>query len=324
MMKPLLLRNLDLNLLYAFSILMEELSVSRAAERLYIGQPGLSSALKRLREALDDPLFVRVGRKLQPTPRALAIAPDIARALAAIERSLQPLNAFDPASWTGEFRVGLCDNLEMAFFGALTANLREKAPFARVVAVAATKRDSVTLLDDGVYDFSVAVHHEPASWHVRVPLFEQHLMCLYDPAKMPLSSPVSTEEYLNAAHVTVSSQGSDTLALDNFLQQAGIRREIVASVSRYAAIGPVLQAIGAIATVPETVAFCMARIYGLKVSPAPMRLPSEPISMLYRKVDDGSGSSAWFRQQFMEVAAQTLTGLDPYGKCLPPASDIPR
>ncbi|MGV0085018.1 LysR family transcriptional regulator [Rahnella aceris] len=316
MMKPLLLRNLDLNLLYAFSILMEELNVSRAAERLYIGQPGLSSALKRLREALDDQLFVRVGRKLQPTPRALAIAPDIARALAAIERSIQPLKTFEPASWTGEFRVGLCDNLEMAFFGALTASLREKAPHARVVAVAATKRDSVTLLEEGAYDFSVAVHNEPASWHVRVPLFEQHLMCLYDSGKMQLSSPISTEDYLNAQHVTVSSQGSDTRELDNFLQQAGIRREVVASVSRYAAVGPVLQAIGAIATVPETVAFCMARIYGLKTSPTPIQLPSEPISMLYRKVDDVSSSSAWFRQQFMEVAAHTLIGLDPDAKCV--------
>ncbi|WP_313684641.1 LysR family transcriptional regulator [Pantoea sp.] len=316
MMKPLLLRNLDLNLLYAFSILMEELNVSRAAERLYIGQPGLSSALKRLRETLDDQLFVRVGRKLQPTPRALAIAPDIARALAAIERSIQPLNAFDPTSWTGEFRVGLCDNLEMAFFGALTASLREKAPHARVVAVAATKRDSVTLLEEGAYDFSVAVHNEPASWHVRVPLFEQHLMCLYDSRKLQFSSPMSTEDYLNAQHVTVSSQGSDTRELDNFLQQAGIRREVAASVSRYAAVGPVLQAIGAIATVPETVAFCMARIYGLKTSPTPVRLPSEPISMLYRKVDDVSGSSAWFRQQFMEVAAHTLFGLDPDAKCM--------
>lgn len=306
-MKAITLRNLDLNLLYAFSILMEELNVSRAAERLYIGQPGLSSALRRLRETLDDELFIRVGRKLQPTPRALAIAPDIAKALASIERSIQPMKVFDPASWEGEFRIGLCDNLEMALFGALAASMREKAPHARLVAVAVTKRDSVSLLEEGAYDFSVAVHGEPASWHIKVPLFEQHLMCLYDPKKLNLSSPLTLDEYKDQQHITVSSEGSTARDLDKFLRQSGINPEVVASVSRYSSVGPILQAVAAIATVPETVAFCMARIYGLKVSPAPLPLPAESISMLYRKVDDVTGSSAWFRQHFKEVAAETLS-----------------
>ncbi|MBP2166815.1 DNA-binding transcriptional LysR family regulator [Erwinia toletana] len=306
MMKTPTLRNLDLNLLYAFSILMEELNVSRAAERMFIGQPGLSSALRRLREALGDELFIRVGRKLQPTPRALAIAPDIARALATIERTVQPPDAFDPASWQGEFRVGLCDNLEMAFFGVLTARVRELAPHARVVAVAATKRDSVQLLEEGAYDFSVAVHGEPASWHIRQPLFEQHLKCLYDPQRLKLTLPLSIDEYASQPHVIVSSAGNDARDVDIFLQHAGIKREVVASVSRYSAVGPVLQAVPAIATVPETVAHCMAQLYGLSVSSPPLDFPAEPISMLYRKVDDVKGSAAWFRQLFIEVAAEAL------------------
>ncbi|EJB03587.1 transcriptional regulator [Rhizobium leguminosarum bv. trifolii WSM597] len=71
MMNDATLRKIDLNLLLAFSVLMQERNVSRAAERLLLGQPGLSAALRRLRETLDDELFVRVGRGLQPTPRAL-------------------------------------------------------------------------------------------------------------------------------------------------------------------------------------------------------------------------------------------------------------
>ncbi|WP_416262191.1 LysR family transcriptional regulator [Gibbsiella quercinecans] len=306
MMKTPTLRSLDLNLLYAFSILMEELNVSRAAERMFIGQPGLSSALGRLREALGDELFIRVGRRLQPTPRALAIAPDIARALATIERTVQLPDAFEPATWKGEFRVGLCDNLEMAFLGALTARVRELAPHARVVAVAATKRDSVQLLEEGAYDFSVAVHDKPASWHIRQPLFDQHLKCLYDPRRLKLTLPLSINEYASQQHIIVSSVGNDARDIDVFLEHAGIKREVVASVSRYSAVGPVLQAVSAIATVPETVAHCMARLYGLSVISAPLDLPVEPISMLYRRVDEAKGDSAWFRQLFIDVAAQAL------------------
>lgn len=305
-MKKTTLRTLDLNLLYAFSILMEELNVSRAAERMFIGQPGLSSALGRLREALGDELFIRVGRRLQPTPRALAIAPEIARALAVIELTVQPPDAFEPITWEGEFRVGLCDNLEMAFFGPLTARVRELAPHARVVAVAATKRDSVQLLEEGAYDFSIAVHDKPASWHVRLPLFDQHLKCLYDPRRLELTLPLSINEYTSHQHISVSSGGNDAREIDIFLEQAGIKREVIASVSRYAAIGPVLQAVSAIATVPETVAYCMAQLYGLSVTGAPLNIPAEPISLLYRRVDEANMGSAWFRQLFMDVAAQVL------------------
>src|ERR1700755_1341961 len=99
MMNDAALRKMDLNLLLAFSVLMQERNVTRAAERLLVGQPGLSAALKRLRETLDDELFVRVGRGLQPTARALAIAPAIEAALESIEQAIRPPAAFDPRDW---------------------------------------------------------------------------------------------------------------------------------------------------------------------------------------------------------------------------------
>lgn len=300
------LRNLDLNLLHAFSVLIEEQNVSRAAERLLIGQPGLSSALRRLRDAIGDDLFVRVGRGLQPTPRALAIAPVIEDALAGIERAVRAPAAFNPATWHGEFRVGMCDNLEMAFFGALTARVRQVAPGAHVVAVASTKRDTVQLLESGAYDFSVAVHDDPASWHVREILFDQQFLCLFDPNQLEITSSLSLESYSRAQHVIVSSEGTITNAIDGLLDNIGLRRDVVASVSRYAAVAPVLQAVPAIATVPETVARCMARLYNLQICTPPLKLPVEPISMLYRRVDQADGRLAWFRKLFIEVAANAL------------------
>ena len=147
MMNDALLRNVDLNLLLSFSVLMQERNVSRAAERLLVGQPGLSAALKRLRDTLGDELFVRVGRGLQPTPRALAIAPAIEAALVGIEQAIRPPDAFDPANWHGEFRVSMCDNLERAFFGPLAARLRQAAPHARLASIAADMRNRLRDLD---------------------------------------------------------------------------------------------------------------------------------------------------------------------------------
>lgn len=305
-MKTTTLRNLDLNLLHVFSVLMEEQSVSKAAERLFIGQPGLSGALRRLRNALGDELFVRAGRGLQPTARALAIAPEIAEALSSIERAVRTPDAFDPATWEGEFRIGMCDNFEVAFFGALTARIRELAPHARVVAVAATKRDSVQLLEQGAYDLSVAVHENPASWHLCETLFHQRFVCLYDGRQLDLPSPLSIEAYAQAQHIIVSSLGDDATELEHSLRAAGVTRTVVASVSRHASIAPLLLSVPAIATVPEITALCLAPLYGLEIADAPFELPTEPISMLYRRTDQMDGRSIWFRNTVKEIMSGTL------------------
>jgi DNA-binding transcriptional LysR family regulator len=260
-----------------------------------------------LRDALGDELFVRVGRGLQPTARALAIAPAIEDALSGIERAVRPPTAFDPATWRGEFRVGMCDNLEMVFFGPLAARLRQAAPRARVVAVASSKRDSVQLLEEGAYDFSVAVHNEPASWHIRQHLFDQHLLCVYDAKQIKLRTPVSLATFANAPHVVVSSEGNASTNIDAVIENGGGgRRDIVAGVSRYAAVAPLLQSIPAIATIPEAIARCMERLYGLQVFVPPLPLTVEPISMLYRRLDLADEGQVWFRQLFRDVVAHTL------------------
>ncbi|TCU19208.1 LysR family transcriptional regulator [Rhizobium sullae] len=307
MMNDAILRKIDLNLLLAFSVLMQERNVSRAAERLLLGQPGLSAALRRLREALDDELFVRVGRGLQPTPRALAIAPAIEDALSGIERAIRPPAAFDPASWKGEFRIGLCDNLESAFFGPLAARLRELAPGARLVGIAFHKREAARLLDEGAYDFSVSIHDEPASWHIREPLFDQRSISIYDPNQLRLKTPMSIEDFTQVDHVGVSFEGSNSSTnVDVALARLGHSRQVVATVPRFSALPTALQAMPAIATIPESIARCMAKLHGLTVSVPPIPLPAEPVTMLYRRVDRADGRSVWFRCLFLEVASAAL------------------
>jgi DNA-binding transcriptional LysR family regulator len=307
MMNDAVLRKIDLNLLLAFSVLMQERNVSRAAERLLLGQPGLSAALRRLREALDDELFVRVGRGLQPTPRALAIAPAIEDALSGIERAIRPPAAFDPGSWQGEFRIGLCDNLESAFFGPLVARLRELAPGARLAGVAFHARDAARLLDEGAYDFSVSIHDEPASWHIREPLFDQCSISIYDPKQLRLRAPLNLEDFTRADHVAVSFEGSNSSTnVDIALARLGQSRKVIATVPRFSALPTALGAMPAIATIPESIARCMAQLHGLAVSVPPILLPAEPVTMLYRRVDRADERSIWFRQLFLEVAGAAL------------------
>lgn len=306
MMNDAILRKIDLNLLLAFSVLMQERNVSRAAERLLLGQPGLSAALRRLRETLDDELFVRVGRGLQPTPRALSIAPAIEDALSGIERAIRPPAAFDPVDWHGEFRLGMCDNLESSFFGPLVARLRREAPHARLVSVAFDRRDAARLLDEGAYDFSISVHDEPASWHVRAPLFEQTSLCIYDSRHLKCTAPLSLKHFTTAPHVIVSIEGTIATNVDAALARLGQRRQIVATAPRFSALPMTLQALPAIATVPESIARCMAQLHNLTISEPPFELPADAVTMLYRRVDQADSRSVWLRRLTVEVLRDAL------------------
>jgi LysR family transcriptional regulator, mexEF-oprN operon transcriptional activator len=306
MMNDTALRKIDLNLLLAFSVLMEERNVSRAAERLLVGQPGLSAALRRLREALDDDLFVRVGRGLEPTQRALDIAPVIDQALGSIATALRPPAAFDPLTYAGEFRIGMCDNLETAFFGPLAARIRQEAPRARLVSVASDHRHINRQLDEGFFEMSISVHDEPVSWQVREPLFDQPSICIYSPRQLALRGALTLDDFTREAHVAVSFEGNSSGDIDAVLGRTGRTRSIIASVPRYSALPTALNAMPVIATIPESIARCMAKLHGLAISPPPIDLPSAPVSMLYRRIDRADQRARWFRDLFIEVAAKAL------------------
>lgn len=300
------LRKIDLNLLLTFSVLMRERNVSRAAERLLVGQPGLSAALKRLRETLNDDLFVRVGRGLQPTARALEIAPAIDAALEGIERAIRPPAVFDPQDWRGEFRISMCDNLERAFFGPLAARLREAAPHARLVSVASEIQAAPQMLDDYAFDFSVSVHEEPSSWQVRMPLFDQKMMCVFDPLQVGLDGSLTLDDFVRLPHVAVTAAGTNERNIDDALGRLGRSRSVVATVQRFSGLPAALNAMPALAVIPESIARAIALLHGLNLTPPPVGLPSDKVSMLYRRVDQADGRSVWFRALFVEVIGEVL------------------
>ena len=122
------LRRVDLNLLIVFETLMHERSVTRAAEKLFLGQPAISAALARLRSLFDDPLFVRTGRSMEPTARAMEIAALLSPALDSISTAVSRAADFHPATSTAVFRIGLSDDVEFGLLPPLIKRLRAEAP----------------------------------------------------------------------------------------------------------------------------------------------------------------------------------------------------
>src|ERR1043165_8567302 len=126
------LRRLDLNLLVAFLVLVREKSVSRAAERLFLGQPAMSGALARLRDVLKDEILVRTGRGMEPTTKALALSAQLTPALESIRTTLFEQPEFDPATESRTFHLGMRDWVETWLMPGLMARIQRAAPRVRI------------------------------------------------------------------------------------------------------------------------------------------------------------------------------------------------
>jgi len=127
------LRRVDMNLLVIFEALMFEKNLTRVAEKLFMGQPAVSAALGRLRDLFDDPLLLRNGRGMEPTPRAVAILKELQPAMDTISGAVSRAKDFDPSTSCAVFRIGLSDDAEFGLFPPLLSQLREEAPGIIVV-----------------------------------------------------------------------------------------------------------------------------------------------------------------------------------------------
>jgi len=297
------LRNLDLNLLVAFSVLMREKNVSRAAKVLGIGQSGMSGMLARLRDSLGDPLLVRVGRQLQATPRALALAGHVDEALAILERGVGHEGRFDAQDTTRTFVAGLGDAHEILLAGALVEVFAREAPRARLVLRPVDAHTYRTALDDGSVDLALAVATEDlSSWHDAEDLFAQGYTCIWSPKQLGTWTKLTLERFLSAPHALVTPAGDLVGAVDAALAARGLSRDVVVGVPRFGALPSILAARPLFASVPDRIAQLFVERHGLSSAPLPVTVEPRTTRLLHRRRDANLRELVWFRDLVRRIA----------------------
>lgn len=295
-------RRLDLNLLLVFHALLHERSVTRAAQRLFIGQPALSGALKRLRAALGDTLFVRTSHGMTPTPRALELARVIEPLLLSLQQALHAKPVFDPARAERVFRIGLSDALEVALMPQLMQRLAAEAPGVRLIARAADRTTAPGMLDAAEIELAVGVFIDCAAWHRQRALFDWHFVCVYNPELVKARGKrLTLEEYLRHSHL-LTSFGADLSGLvDELLREQGLARQVVFSSRNFATSPFIVRQMPAITTVPTFAAATWRDALGLAVSPLPFETPSYAVSLLWAAAHDGDLGLQWLVSLMGEV-----------------------
>jgi LysR family transcriptional activator of mexEF-oprN operon len=305
--RPMNLASTDLNLLVAFDALMAERSVTRAGQRIGLGQPGMSAALARLRATFGDELFVRIpGKPMRPTTRAIALHAAIAEILAGVSRVLDTGGTFDPAAARANIRIATGDPAGTVVAPRLLGLLCKEAPGINIRLVVLDKRDAFDRLDRGDIDLVFSTFTRVPKRIRRERLFTDTYVCIVrrDHASRAVRQTLDLETYVTTPHILATLAADDRGIVDEALTKLGLRRRVAVTVPNVYLIPRLVAETGMISHLPRRIAAEMLRGYDLVMFPPPVALPEWHIDMYWGAASASEPTTSWIRSRLSGIGQQ--------------------
>jgi DNA-binding transcriptional LysR family regulator len=280
----------DFNLLVTLDVLLAEGSVARAARRLRLSPSAMSRALARLRETTGDPLLVRAGRGLVPTPRALKLRERVSQIVQGGEEILRPAEKLNLKQLVRTFTLRTRDGFVENFGPALIARLGEEAPGVRLRFVQKSEKDSAPLRD-GAVDLETGVVGTTTGPEMRAQaLFRDRFIGVVRSGHALSKGKITPSRYANGRHISVLRKGP----IDDALAQLGLERTIVTIVDGFSAALALARASDLIATVPERhTGNLRAGMHSFRL---PVSAPEVTISLIWHPRMDADPAHRWLRE----------------------------
>jgi LysR family transcriptional activator of mexEF-oprN operon len=294
-------RDLDLNLLRVFCVVAEAGSVTQAAARLYLTQPAVSAALRRLTQAVGARLFVRQGRRLVLSSRGAALRARAQPHLAALLDAALAPQAFDPETSERVLRIGLADAAESWLLPKLLRLLERRAPRLRLIALPVQFRTVGEALEQGKIELAITVADALPSSIKRQRLFGGDFVCLFDRRHTRLGRRVSERRYFEHEHVIVSYNADLRGIVEDVLQKS---RRTRCSVSSFANIAAIVEGSALLATVPRLVAEkAIAQRPALGLAELPFQLGGATTDLLWPSATDDDDACRFLRSCVVDAVS---------------------
>ena len=305
----------DLNLLRVFDAMLRERNATRAGETVGLSQPAVSSALNRLRHALDDQLFVRRGPQMVPTPKAEALAGPVAEALALLERSLMSDARFDPAATERTFTLLASDFFSLMLFPALLERIIHQAPKVRLRVLEIPPQGVSQALLDGRADLALERAMTEPVWMASTPLFQSAFAIVAAAGHPDLAAagvkpgePIPLDLYCALPHVLRTIEGDLVGVTDQALAELGRRRRVALALTQFPGVLLAVARSRAIAAVPKELAEAFATTVGVEVFQTPLDMPAARIDMQWHRRQGANPAHLWLRTLIVEtLQAQGLS-----------------
>jgi len=299
------LAGVDLNLLVALDALLEERSVTRAADRIGLSQPGMSNTLARLRRLFDDPLLVRRGTEMVPTARAESLAQPVRSALGVIAEALEQRPGFDSATDRRTFTISCSDYSVLMLIGPLVRRVAAEAPGV-TIRVLPRAIDPGRALQSGASDLIVEppeIMDGPTLPSQR--LFEDRWMCCVWEGNTRVGARMTTETYLALGHLSYTMGAGQPASLaDRHVVALGLERRIEFTVESFLLAPFLLQGTELVCLVPARAAPHFERSADVRLLEPPVAFPTLTEMLWWHPRHTADPAHAWLRARIAEIAAE--------------------
>jgi DNA-binding transcriptional LysR family regulator len=305
------LRSLDLNLLVVFDAIYSAGNISSAARTLGVSQPTISNALARLRDSLGDPLFVRAGRGVQPTPRSVQLIEPVRQAMALINDGIAESRSFDPAEDKRHFRIALADMLEPVVIPWLLRNLGAASKVTLEAMPIFDKRPPAQRLNEGSLDIVIGPYLADTSDASCQSLGVPEPVVAVRKGHPEIRGKLSLADYERAAHVAFVPEMRASLLVDEVIRRLQIRRHIAYAVTKFWSFPHIIATTDLIGLMPVEFAVEVARVYPIDLYRLPFEMPnSQAYYMTWKTSLTADPSHQWLRAGIERAFQEIRAGID--------------
>ncbi|MCG4454933.1 LysR family transcriptional regulator [Pseudomonas sp. MMS21-TM103] len=283
-----------MNLLLAFDALLRERNVSRAAENLGLTQSAMSHALRRLREFYEDPLFVRIGDAMKPTPFAEEVSGFVLDIVSTVQRNLLARASFDPTTSVRVFSLCMTDMGELVFLPRLIEALQRLAPNCRIRTSQMSTEHIANSLEKGDTDLAIGSHYIQDPNLFQQELFKHSFATIVSNAYP--HDEMDLQQFLSMKHISVVLSDRST-RYDQFIDDLGLQRDIYLTTPHFVTIPTILEGdLGLVATVPSELGKIFLRYKAVKVVKTPIVAPPLNLRQYWHPRHHHDPGIIWLRQ----------------------------
>jgi DNA-binding transcriptional LysR family regulator len=290
------LRRIDLNHLVILDALFEEPTLTRAAQRLQLSQPTVSTALARLRDLLGDELFVRSRGVMNATPLAVRLREPLSAVLRSIRHDILAQSNFDARTTRDTFTISLSDIGELEFLPVLMERLSAEAPNAHVKSISCNPEVLADAMDAGEIDLAIGYFPDlKTSVFKQQVLFNHASACIVRKDHPDFAQGISLDQYRNARHIAVEQQSRHHDVIELALIQQDIHRDVALTISHYVNVPALVADSNLVATLARPLARRFAELFPVSVLDVPFAIPMREIKQVWHRRFDNDPRLVWLR-----------------------------
>jgi DNA-binding transcriptional LysR family regulator len=298
------LAGVDLNLLVALEAILRERNVTRAAAAVGLSQPDMSRALGRLRDLFDDPLLVRSGHRMIPTPRALELAGPLETSLEGIRRTLEPPGAFDPARDHRAFVISALDTTQAVILPDLLERIARAGAGGVELSTAPLRSapEAFGQLASGERDFAIGRFESAPRGIRRDLLYRDRIVCVVRRDHPRIRAKLGLRRYLAESHLAADSftPVERPFTIESLLAQRGLARRVVSRVENLAIAPLVVSRTDLLCTAPERTILPFSKGLGVRVLELPFPTPDFELHLAWHERQERDGGHAWLRKLILD------------------------